>query len=95
MRFWAQRGLVIYNAEAARPEAVTDLRKRLAYADAKMAAGDAPRPPVREAREVSVASETGGATTETLVCSNCGAGFARVRTRGRKPLRCPTCRGVG
>ncbi|MGH2781026.1 MAG: hypothetical protein ACRDLA_06365 [Thermoleophilaceae bacterium] len=33
MRFWAERGLAVYGSEAARPEAVADLDKRLAYAD--------------------------------------------------------------
>jgi hypothetical protein len=33
---WAERGLGFYGTEAARPEAVEDLRKRLAHAQAKM-----------------------------------------------------------
>jgi hypothetical protein len=37
MRFWAERGLEVYGSDAARPEAVADLHKRLAYADAKLA----------------------------------------------------------
>jgi|GEM_PF-2918026 len=31
--------------------------------------------------------------TETLICTECGSEWTRIRTRGRKPLRCPTCRG--
>jgi hypothetical protein len=38
---WAERGLAFYGAEAARPEAVEDLRKRLAHAQAKMASAAA------------------------------------------------------
>ena len=87
MRFWAQRGLAVYGAEAARPEAVDDLRKRLAYADAKLAN---PRPGLRAAASTRGPRVT---TTEVLVCIECGDDFERVRTRGRKPHRCPTCRG--
>jgi hypothetical protein len=39
---WAQRGLELYGQDAARPEAVDDLRKRTAYAEAKLAAASAP-----------------------------------------------------
>lgn len=31
---------------------------------------------------------------ETLVCQTCGRSFHRVRSRGRKPLECPDCRGT-
>jgi predicted Zn-ribbon and HTH transcriptional regulator len=94
MRLWAERGLAVYGSEAARPEAVADLDKRLAYADAKMAAASAPRPARRMARRVGLGSTTAEAAMETLVCSECGAEFQRVRSRGRKPLRCPSCRGA-
>jgi len=94
MRFWAERGLAVYGSGAARPEAVADLDKRLAYADAKLAAANAPRTARRVPRQVATASETAEATIETLVCSACGAEFRRVRSRGRKPLRCPSCRGT-
>jgi hypothetical protein len=91
MRRWAERGLAVYGSEAARPEAVADLHKRLVYADAKVAATNAPPSNGGVARAVSTAT---AATTETLVCSDCGADFQRVRSRGRKPLRCPNCRGT-
>jgi hypothetical protein len=94
VRFWAERGLAVYGSEAARPEAVADLDKRLAYADAKIAAANTPPPAGRVARQVGMASETAEASLETLVCSECGADFQRVRSRGRKPLRCPSCRGA-
>lgn len=92
MRFWAERGLTVYGPDAARAEAVVDLKKRLAYADLRIAAAKAPRPAGRVARAATSASKPAGATTETLVCSKCGANFQRVRSRGRKPLRCPSCR---
>jgi hypothetical protein len=31
--------------------------------------------------------------TETLVCRQCGSSFTRTIVRGRKPHRCPTCKG--
>jgi hypothetical protein len=36
VRTWAERGLAVYGSEAARPEAVVDLQKRLAHANVKM-----------------------------------------------------------
>lgn len=92
MRFWAERGLAVYGSEAARPEAVGDLHTRLSYANAKIAAANAPHSGDRVARAVGAAPETAEATKETLVCADCGADFQRVRSRGRKPLRCPSCR---
>jgi len=32
------------------------------------------------------------ASTESLVCEQCGEHWSRVRMRGRKPRRCPVCR---
>lgn len=92
MRFWAERGLAVYGSDAARPEAVTDLEKRLAYADAKLAGRTAPRPPGHAARSASASVAAAAPVFETLVCSSCGSGFQRVRSRGRKPHRCPQCR---
>lgn len=94
MRFWAERGLAVYGSEAARPEAVADLRKRLAYAEAKLDPVKAARSADRPTRTVRTASTSAEPTMETLVCSECGAEFPRVRSRGRKPHRCPRCRGV-
>lgn len=37
VRSWAQRGLTVYGTQAARPEALEDLLKRLAHAEAKLA----------------------------------------------------------
>jgi HIRAN domain len=88
MATWAERGVAFYGTDAARPEVVEDLRKRLARAQAKMAA-----PATTRARPASaVRSTTVESTTETLVCVACGSRFERVRTRGRKPHRCHACR---
>jgi len=94
VRFWAERGLAVYGSQAARPEAVADLHKRLAYADAKLAAANAPERARRVAQPVSVGAKPAEPTTETLVCSSCGTDFQRARSRGRKPLRCPNCQGT-
>jgi predicted Zn-ribbon and HTH transcriptional regulator len=94
MRFWAARGLALYGRDAARPEAVADLHKRFAHADAKVSAPSTSRPAEPIARSVDASAARTRGVTETLVCSDCGAQFQRVRTRGRKPLRCPGCRGT-
>lgn len=88
MRAWAQRGLVVYGADAGRPEVVADLGKRLAYAEAKIAA---PTPAPRRVRSVPQVAAV-EPTIETLSCVVCGASFERQLTRGRKPHRCPSCR---
>jgi HIRAN domain len=98
MRSWAERGITVYGADAARPEAVADLQKRLGYANAKIEAASAPKPP--RPRRVAVRTaplRTGGeidGAIETLLCTQCGAAFQRLRTRGRKPHACPACRGL-
>lgn len=99
VRTWAERGLSIYGSSAARPEAVEDLQKRLAHAIAKTSqphGSRSARPAARGSGAVS-----GGARharqepiVEILVCAQCASQFDRVRTRGRKPARCPACRGV-
>ena len=90
-RQWAERGIAVYGDAAARPEVVDDLHKRLAYAMAKIDAAERPRR--RKPHGASVVTATGNSDVETLVCVSCGESFARVRTRGRKPKICPTCRG--
>lgn len=92
-RDWASRGLAVYGEDAAKAEPVDDLQKRYAYATAKLDAASAPiRPRKPRGTAVLVASST-AITVEALVCSECGASFERVRTRGRKPKACPACRG--
>jgi predicted Zn-ribbon and HTH transcriptional regulator len=86
-REWAQRGINLYGDQAARPEAVEDLRHRVIYATAKLEQSS--RPQTR--RSVPVAA--GPVRLETLTCADCGRTFKRVVTRGRKPRTCPTCRG--
>jgi hypothetical protein len=87
---WAERGIAVYGDQAARPEVVDDLRKRLAYAAAKMSRGDAPS---RAAPRSTSQKGAGEPVLELLVCRSCGSSFERVRTRGRKPTLCPSCRG--
>jgi len=95
MREWAERGISVYGDQAARPEAVEDLHKRLGYATAKMEAANKPKPPKPvKAAVISTTTPSGSGEIEVLVCVECGATFERVRTRGRKPHACPTCRGV-
>jgi hypothetical protein len=89
-RDWASRGIAVYGADAARPEVVDDLRKRVDYATAKIMAARSQKP--QRARVEALTTEIPGAVLETLSCAQCGAAFQRVRTRGRKPTRCPRCR---
>jgi hypothetical protein len=91
-REWARRGLAVYGDEAARPELVDDLNKRVAHATAKIEA--AARPKERKPERVSVVAAAREPEIEMLVCASCGASFARKRTRGRKPRTCPDCRGL-
>jgi HIRAN domain len=86
MHEWASRGIAIYGDLAARPEAVEDLRKRLAYAKSKLRT-------VKQAklRNPGTASVSQAAEVETLVCESCGSSFERIRSRGRKPRMCPEC----
>lgn len=94
-RDWAERGIRVYGDDAARPEVVDDLRKRVAHAVTKIEAANQPklRPP--KPRVVTVAAVTRKPLgLETLVCASCGGTFERARTRGRKPRNCPTCRSA-
>jgi hypothetical protein len=82
--WWAERGLVLYAGDCARPEAVEDLQQRAASYRAKLH----PQPrPARPKVERPAQSEV-----EVLTCVGCGREFQRVRARGRKPLHCPQCR---
>lgn len=89
-RAWAERGISVYGDQCARSEVVDDLRKRLAYADAKLAAGERPRTRKSSGSTISVSPET---VIEELFCTACGCAFTRTRVRGRKPKLCPACRG--
>ncbi len=80
---WAERGLAIYGENAARPDAVEDLRRRLGAYRAKLAP-----PESRHARR----KPPGAPEMETLTCASCGREFQRLRKPGRKPTRCPNCR---
>jgi hypothetical protein len=86
---WAQRGLALYGEDAARPEAVEDLNKRVVAYSAKLdgALAGASRQPI-------IAHRVTAPTTvmETLTCEGCGAHWSRAVTRGRKPRLCQACR---
>jgi hypothetical protein len=82
--WWVERGIAVYEKDAARPEAVEDLQKRAAAYRAKL------RPPPRPSHPK--VSQPTHPEIETLVCSTCGQEFQRAPARGRKPLRCPACR---
>ena len=89
MRFWAARGLAVYGSEAARPGSSRRSRQasrvrrredRLRLRPSTRGACGAPgRHSIRDNRS----------HYETLVCSDCGADFQRVRSRGRKPPTMP------
>jgi hypothetical protein len=89
---WASRGIAIYGEDAARPEVVEDLRKRVQYAIAKIESASGRRPPRPSVQTVT--TDVDGVVLETLTCTRCGTSFQRVRTRGRKPKECPSCRGL-
>jgi hypothetical protein len=91
MREWAERGISVYGSDAARPEVVEDLYKRLALALAKIEAAANPKPQRKTRRSTASVTAT---VVETLICAECGTSFERQRTRGRKPHTCPNCRGV-
>ena len=80
--WWARRGIAVYGEDAARPEAVDDLRRRVAVYAARLA------PAAQRSR---AHLSPGKPQTETLTCSECRRDFQRVRVRGRKPTRCPEC----
>ena len=86
--WWAERGLALYGEQAARPESVDDLRKRLIAYQAKLTT---PTKPPRKAAPKPHA-EPANQTIEVLVCETCGVSFDRVVVSWRKPKNCPGCR---
>jgi tetratricopeptide (TPR) repeat protein len=85
---WAERGLALYGDSAARPEAVDDLKKRVAAYSAKLK-GEVNATP----RRVTIApGQRFGSATETLTCESCRGRFVRPLAPGRKPRLCPACR---
>jgi len=81
---WAERGIEVYGAEAARPDAVDDLTQRAQHCRAKLA-GTSTRP------RIPRAPQPRQPTIEELLCSSCGRTWQRPVVRGRKPTRCPDC----
>jgi len=90
---WAERGLAVYGPNAGRPEAVADLQKRVAHAQARRTAGAA-APRRSTAPRAATSTSNTNAAVETLICSTCGLTFQRTRARGRKPHQCPACRAT-
>ena len=86
---WAQRGLALYGDGAARPEAVDDLKKRIAAYSTKVSGGEAPKTRVESTATQRAVS---GPVLETLTCAVCGDQFTRQVARGRKPKLCSDCR---
>jgi hypothetical protein len=86
--WWAERGLILYGANAARPEAVEDLEKRILAYRAKLSAADTKGPIAVWTTAVSADRPA----IEILTCASCGGSFERPITRGRKPQQCPSCR---
>jgi hypothetical protein len=82
--WWAERGIAIYAADCARPEAADDLQKRAEAYRAKLSPQPRPsRPKVARPKQPGI---------EVLTCASCGRDFQRTRAPGRKPLQCPECR---
>ena len=85
---WAERGLSLYGQDAARPEAVEDLKKRIAAYEAKLSKQNGAVPQMVRATRGAVRP----VSSETLICVSCGRSFERPISRGRKPQNCPSCR---
>jgi hypothetical protein len=83
--WWAERGIAVYGADCARPEAVEDLQRRAENYRAELS----PRPPSSR----STVARPKQAEIEVLTCTDCGREFQRNRMPGRKPIHCPECRG--
>lgn len=82
--WWAERGIAVYGPDAARPDVVDDLKKRVDAYRRKLEPKPRPAP--------SRVSPPNQPEIETLQCANCGRAYERPRVRGRKPLLCPECR---
>lgn len=93
-RWWAERGIEQYGDKPARPEFVTDLESRRDRARAKIEfinqLGVQTKADPRPAPDLPVRSTADA--IEVLTCQHCGAQFERLRTTGRKPSFCPSCR---
>ena len=91
-REWAERGIRTYGDNAARPEEVLDLRRRLVDATAKIDSAERREP--RQTRPRAARSACRPRELERFICTSCGTTFERPRTTGRKPQFCPDCRPV-
>jgi tetratricopeptide (TPR) repeat protein len=83
---YQEAALVLQQALVVKPSSAA-LTERMQRRLARCNQPHTPTP--RPSWPTASASEQGG--LETLVCAECGRTFQRVRARGRKPLRCPSC----
>ncbi|MEV4762205.1 HIRAN domain-containing protein [Micromonospora chokoriensis] len=100
--WWASRGIALYGSDAARPEAVSDLEKRVAAYTRKLEGSGEQSGRRPDSEENGLAAQHSAekqriataetAIMETLACHSCGGSFERIRTRGRKPTQCEACR---
>ena len=73
-RDWAERGIRVYGDDAARPEVVDDLHKRLEHATAMIELANRPKA-MKPTRAVAPATKATDSGIETLVCAECGTTF--------------------
>lgn len=99
---WAERGIAAYGEQAIRPEWFEDLqhradklRQRIQAAQSKAERAErdsAAKAAKAQGTAPAIPPDTAlGSEIEVLACQQCGGSFERVRTRGRKPHRCPAC----
>lgn len=96
---WAERGITMYGGKALRPEWQEDLQHRAEKLRERIETVKAKKDRVERAQVGKVVTRATQrpapaaieSETETLACQLCGGTFERVRTRGRKPHRCPEC----
>ncbi len=86
---WVERGLSVYADECARPEVVDDLRKRLAYAEAKIEAVANPRPRRPRGSTVAVPRQP---IIDELTCQSCGQAFFALEPAAESRASVPPAR---
>jgi hypothetical protein len=86
---WASRGVELYGNDAARVEAVEDLRSRLAACRQKLETRNSTSHVAPQIGASPAVSASGDG--DTGVC-DLRRGLRADVTRGRKPRQCPTCR---
>jgi hypothetical protein len=89
--WWAKRGLELYGDDAHEDDWTRDLDKRVAVLHARI---DNRRTTDKRSTHVPAQVRVTADVEEVLVCQSCAQTFTRLRTRGRKPLTCPSCRSA-